>query len=528
MAKVSGSNSIPFWGLFATEADLPNSVAAATQKSSVETGDQAYTTSNTTFWVCTDATVGAAVWMPLAAGSSIIIFQPGGTASSRVVTTYAELKAAVAEFPGPPTIIFDDTFSTPIVLPVDTWTVMYQMTWRGISNFVSAVQVQLADGFVCQVASGVCALAEYHGDVALTALSPTTAPFPITAAAGSATQLFGSPAPVTAPISGGAAGVFSVAAGVIAAFDVFGLSFGANAINVDGQIFFGAFDGADLTTQWLIGTGTMSVSSTDGSARFEQNQTGISSQDYGNFLNNYLGGILEKRTPISSTGGVPIAIQSTDRLMEVDTSSGAISNLVLNSGDPGQGMTRIVWIEDVGGQASVNPVTLQRQGGQTVNGAAVDPVLSTNWFKAKLATSDGAAYTLAIMQPNALAPLLIPFAGALTPTGLNDTYTADATGTSATVTPLAYTLPEDAQLVSFKFNTYINTLVTNAMTVNIKQNGATIDTFTVAAGVTGLTTRSPATSYAAGDTFDIETTATAGTVGTARFSILAQFNVALV
>ena len=72
MATRSGSNSIPFWGRFATAALLPNVAASPTQLPAgiLETGDQAYVTGTSTFYVCTTATPGAAVWAPIAAGAN--------------------------------------------------------------------------------------------------------------------------------------------------------------------------------------------------------------------------------------------------------------------------------------------------------------------------------------------------------------------------------------------------------------------------------------------------------------------------
>lgn len=61
MAARSPTQNHAYWGAFATTADLPNVAASTTQKSTLEAGDQAYVAES--LYVCTDATLGAAVWV---------------------------------------------------------------------------------------------------------------------------------------------------------------------------------------------------------------------------------------------------------------------------------------------------------------------------------------------------------------------------------------------------------------------------------------------------------------------------------
>jgi hypothetical protein len=68
MATRSGSNSIPYWGSYLNAGVLPNCAGAPQQTSALEVGDQAYVPGTNTPYVCTDATQGAAVWVPVAVG----------------------------------------------------------------------------------------------------------------------------------------------------------------------------------------------------------------------------------------------------------------------------------------------------------------------------------------------------------------------------------------------------------------------------------------------------------------------------
>lgn len=65
MALRSGNNSVSYWGRYATAAGatgLPNTAGATVQTAFLETGDIAFVTGTGVLYVCTTATVGAAVW----------------------------------------------------------------------------------------------------------------------------------------------------------------------------------------------------------------------------------------------------------------------------------------------------------------------------------------------------------------------------------------------------------------------------------------------------------------------------------
>lgn len=62
MATRSPNAFHAYWGIFATGADLPNVAGSTTQSSALETGDQAYSSSDQLLYFCTDATLGAATW----------------------------------------------------------------------------------------------------------------------------------------------------------------------------------------------------------------------------------------------------------------------------------------------------------------------------------------------------------------------------------------------------------------------------------------------------------------------------------
>jgi hypothetical protein len=63
VAARSGQQYHEFWGTFATRADLPNVLGAATQKSYLQVGDYAWVTQELVSFRCLDATLGAAVWV---------------------------------------------------------------------------------------------------------------------------------------------------------------------------------------------------------------------------------------------------------------------------------------------------------------------------------------------------------------------------------------------------------------------------------------------------------------------------------
>jgi hypothetical protein len=68
MATRSPTAAHAYWGVFATTADLPNVAASPTQKGTLEAGDQAYVTGSG-LYVCTTATLGAAVWVLVGGGA---------------------------------------------------------------------------------------------------------------------------------------------------------------------------------------------------------------------------------------------------------------------------------------------------------------------------------------------------------------------------------------------------------------------------------------------------------------------------
>lgn len=62
-----------FWGAtFVSAADLPNVAASSTQNGNLEAGDFAYVTGDTTYYICTNATLNAAVWVQVTTGAASI------------------------------------------------------------------------------------------------------------------------------------------------------------------------------------------------------------------------------------------------------------------------------------------------------------------------------------------------------------------------------------------------------------------------------------------------------------------------
>lgn len=95
-------------------------------------------------------------WVPVAGVgigvSGGLIFRPGGTPGIGVVVAEADLQLAVAAYPGPATILFDDSITSPIHLTLP-WTVSYGMRWIG-KRLGSPTVVQMDDGFVLNGPSG--------------------------------------------------------------------------------------------------------------------------------------------------------------------------------------------------------------------------------------------------------------------------------------------------------------------------------------------------------------------------------------
>lgn len=69
MALRSLSQNHAYAGAFASRSQLPNVLGASEQTSSLEVGDQASV--NGSFYVCTDATLGAAVWSEVASNATV-------------------------------------------------------------------------------------------------------------------------------------------------------------------------------------------------------------------------------------------------------------------------------------------------------------------------------------------------------------------------------------------------------------------------------------------------------------------------
>ncbi len=70
MATRSPVNTHSYWGIFQSAAFLPNVLGSPTQSNTLQEGDQAWSSADSTFYVCIDATVGAAVWSAITPGSN--------------------------------------------------------------------------------------------------------------------------------------------------------------------------------------------------------------------------------------------------------------------------------------------------------------------------------------------------------------------------------------------------------------------------------------------------------------------------
>lgn len=73
-----------YWGNFLVDSQLPNVLGATVQNPALQTGDVAYVTGTPDLYVCTQATLGAAIWQ--VAGSS-----SGGGGASNVIYKWDEL-----------------------------------------------------------------------------------------------------------------------------------------------------------------------------------------------------------------------------------------------------------------------------------------------------------------------------------------------------------------------------------------------------------------------------------------------------
>jgi len=61
-----------YWGIFATYIALPNVLGSTTQSSDLQAGDTAYVSGTSALYVCTVATLGAAVWAAVASGGPVV------------------------------------------------------------------------------------------------------------------------------------------------------------------------------------------------------------------------------------------------------------------------------------------------------------------------------------------------------------------------------------------------------------------------------------------------------------------------
>ncbi len=116
MAKRSGVNSIPFWGSFATAAQLPNVSGATLQSVQVDAGDQAYVSGTAAFYVCTTATVGAAVWARVGPGQTLsTVFNASGDLSFAVLGAAAGTVSLSALIDGTRSVALDGVITSVIL-----------------------------------------------------------------------------------------------------------------------------------------------------------------------------------------------------------------------------------------------------------------------------------------------------------------------------------------------------------------------------------------------------------------------------
>lgn len=86
-----------YWGAFASAAQLPNALGATLQSAKVQVGDTAYLSSAAELYVCTAATVGAAVWATAhAPGGDRVLWRPAGTGDFTLLYRDAGTDAALS------------------------------------------------------------------------------------------------------------------------------------------------------------------------------------------------------------------------------------------------------------------------------------------------------------------------------------------------------------------------------------------------------------------------------------------------
>jgi hypothetical protein len=79
MALRSPTEAHAYWGQLASYAVLPNVLGSPAQKATLQIGDQAYVTGESASYVCTTATLGAAVWQRIVGahgGVAVVDFGP--------------------------------------------------------------------------------------------------------------------------------------------------------------------------------------------------------------------------------------------------------------------------------------------------------------------------------------------------------------------------------------------------------------------------------------------------------------------
>jgi hypothetical protein len=74
-------------------------------------------------------------------GSYVVVFQPGGVATENVVTSWADVMTRLALLKGTRVLQFDDSFTSPIVIPVGGPYDMTGVTWSPIPDRISQVEV---------------------------------------------------------------------------------------------------------------------------------------------------------------------------------------------------------------------------------------------------------------------------------------------------------------------------------------------------------------------------------------------------
>lgn len=80
------------------------------------------------------------------AATPVVVLRPGGVATENVVTTWADAVAKLGQLQGPRILQFDDSISSPIVIPAGTYD-MTQVIWSG-GNGALIPAITVSDGAV--------------------------------------------------------------------------------------------------------------------------------------------------------------------------------------------------------------------------------------------------------------------------------------------------------------------------------------------------------------------------------------------